>query len=107
MVRGAITPPDEKCSLDMPAPVTLTVEASHLPVAPAADTPTRATRAVADTPLHLFGGNPTQDYEEYMGYGMRMQRARDATMDDDNRRGRWQHVVIISTSASGGHRPLP
>ena len=92
----------------MPAPVTPTVEASHRPVAPAADTPTLATRVVADTPLRLFVGNPTQDYEEYMGYGMRMQRARNATMDDDNhRRGRWQHVVIISTSASGGHRTLP
>lgn len=107
-VRGATIPPSEKCSLDMPAPITLTVDPSHPPVVPAAGMPTPATLAEADTPDRLFVGNPTQNYEEYMGYGMRMQRVRNATTEDDSHgRGRWQYVVIVSTSASGGHRPLP
>ena len=69
---------------------------------------TRAIPALAGTPDHLFAGNPDETYDEYMGNGMRLLRARDAMTNDDNpKRGRWQYATRIKADAWGVRPALP
>ena len=57
----------------------------------------------------LFVGD-AEVYENYMGYGLFVMRARDASTnyeDGSTGRGRWQHAIRISASIFGAQRALP
>ena len=99
----------ERCSLGMPANGTRSMERNHLlQAALQGDTVTPVTQADI-TATGLFAGNHHYNhYDDYMGYGMRMIRARNATMDDEYyRSGRWQHVMKISANVFGMPQGLP
>ncbi|MCJ1353646.1 MAG: hypothetical protein MMC33_003633 [Icmadophila ericetorum] len=108
--NGVTLFPYERCLLGTPAKGIRNMEPSHLP--PVA---LRADMATPDIPADitatdLFAGNQHHShlYDDYMGYGMRMTRARIATMDNEFvRRGRWQHVMRISANVSGMPQGLP